>query len=74
MLSNQPSIYTVIAYDEVLLMRITKDSLEVPFKTVFVLALIHLHPLHELHAEHGNIIKYGTYKYADAEKYRSAAE
>ncbi len=27
-LSNQPSIYTVIAYDEVLLMRITKDSLE----------------------------------------------
>lgn len=27
-LSGQPSIYTVIAYDEVLLMRITKDSLE----------------------------------------------
>ena len=27
-LSKQPSIYTVIAYDEVLLMRITKDSLE----------------------------------------------
>lgn len=27
-LSSQPSIYTVVAYDEVLLMRITKDSLE----------------------------------------------
>lgn len=27
-LSGQPSIYTVVAYDEVLLMRITKDSLE----------------------------------------------
>ncbi len=27
-LSEQPSIYTVIAYKEVLLMRITKDSLE----------------------------------------------
>mgnify|MGYP002074075222 FL=1 len=27
-LSDQPSIYTIIAYDEVLLMRITKDSLE----------------------------------------------
>ena len=27
-LSEQPSIYTVIAYNEVLLMRITKDSLE----------------------------------------------
>ena len=28
MLSSQPSIYTVVAYDDVLLMRITKDSLE----------------------------------------------
>ncbi|MCI8780703.1 MAG: cyclic nucleotide-binding domain-containing protein [Lachnospiraceae bacterium] len=27
-LSGQPSIYTVVAYDDVLLMRITKDSLE----------------------------------------------
>ncbi|MCI9138058.1 MAG: cyclic nucleotide-binding domain-containing protein [Lachnospiraceae bacterium] len=27
-LSSQPGIYTVVAYDEVLLMRITKDSLE----------------------------------------------
>ena len=27
-LSSQPSIYTVVAYDDVLLMRITKDSLE----------------------------------------------
>lgn len=27
-LSEQPSIYTVVAYDDVLLMRITKDSLE----------------------------------------------
>lgn len=27
-LSDQPSIYTVVAYDDVLLMRITKDSLE----------------------------------------------
>lgn len=27
-LSDQPSIYTVVAYDEVLVMRITKDSLE----------------------------------------------
>ena len=27
-LSSQPGIYTVVAYDDVLLMRITKDSLE----------------------------------------------
>ena len=27
-LSSQPSIYTAVAYDDVLLMRITKDSLE----------------------------------------------
>ncbi len=27
-LSDQPSIYTVVAFDEVLLMRITKDTLE----------------------------------------------
>lgn len=27
-LSGQPSIYTVVAYDDVLLMRITRDSLE----------------------------------------------
>lgn len=27
-LSDQPSMYTVVAYDEVLLMRITQDSLE----------------------------------------------
>lgn len=27
-LSDQPSLYTVVAYDEVLAMRITKDSLE----------------------------------------------
>ena len=28
MLSDQPSIYTVVAFDDVLLMRITKDTLE----------------------------------------------
>ena len=27
-LSDQPNIYTVVAYDDVLLMRITRDSLE----------------------------------------------
>ena len=28
MLSDQPGIYTVVAYDDVLLMRISRDSLE----------------------------------------------